>query len=124
MLKKIETRVMDYVYWRCDGKKSVLLTPKEILTNLAPKFEITVKELELILRNLSLDDYLEVESGDKNGMKVYIVALRSKGIAYPREKQQIRAARVNSITWKVILTVGGSILAFIVARLLNWLPSF
>jgi hypothetical protein len=110
---------MNLVYERCKDKKSVLITPKEILNGLMPKIEITAKELDLILNNLVLDDYIECETGDKSGAKVYIVALTVKGAAYDRERQSAKILRLRSIGWKVLLTVVGAVLAWILGKILK-----
>jgi len=107
MLSRMEAKIMDYLFERCRGKKSVLVTPKEILHALMPKYEITAKQLDGILKNLVIDGYLELTSSDKKGQPVYVVALKDRGAAYEREKAERRKRLVRSVGWKVLLTLIG-----------------
>ena len=74
MLNKVEAKTMDYIYEKCKEKKSILTTPKELLVALMPKMELTAKEMDAVMKNLVLDEYIELVNGNKSGNKVYIVA--------------------------------------------------
>jgi len=108
----MEAKIMDYLFDRCRGKKSVLVTPKEILHALMPKFEITAKQLDAILKNLVIDGYLELTASDKKGQPVYVVALKDRGAAYEREKAERNKKRIRSIGWKVLLTLLGFAISY------------
>lgn len=98
---------MDYLYLKCRGKKTVLMTPKEILQSLLPKYELTAKQLDSHIKNISLDGYVDVVNSDKKGSFVYVVTLKLKGEAYEREKEEIKRKRLRSIGWKVMLSLIG-----------------
>lgn len=119
MLNKTETKVMSYIFMKCKGESQVLLTPKELLTALMPKVEITAKQLDVIMSNLVLDDYIEMEKGDKEGKVYFVVSLTMRGAAFDRERQSQKKTRVQSVLWKVALTVGGAVLAFLLGLMLR-----
>ena len=109
---------MGYIFIKCKGESQVVLTPKELIESLMPKNEITTKQLDVIMSNLVLDDYIENEKGEKDGKVYYLVSLTMRGAAFDRERQAQRRTLRNSILLKVALTVGGAILAFILGQLL------
>ena len=119
MLNKTETKVMSYIFTKCKGESRVLLTPKELLSALMPKVEITAKQLDVIMSNLVLDDYIEMEKGEKDGKVYFVVSLTMRGAAFDRERQSQKKTRVQSVLWKVALTVGGAVLAFILGLMLR-----
>ena len=116
MLSKVESKIMDYLFLRGRGKKTVLLTPKEILQSILPKYELTAKQLESAMKNIALDGYIEMNHSDNKGSLVYVVTLKQRGEAYQREKDEIKARRIRSVGWKVLLTIGGVVLAWIINR--------
>ena len=107
MLIRVEAKIMDLLFERCRGKKSVLVTPKEILQAIMPKYELTAKQLDGVMKNLALDGYVEVHNSDRNGNAVYVVSLRSKGEAYEREKAERKRKLMRSILFKIGLTAIG-----------------
>ena len=119
MLNKVESKTMNYIYEKCKDKKSILITPKELLVALMPKMELTAKEMDAVMKNLVLDEYIELVDGNKSGNKVYIVALTIKGAAYDRERHAAKMMRLKSLGWKVLLTVVGVVLATILTRILR-----
>jgi hypothetical protein len=119
MLNKVEAKVMNYIFEKCKDKKSVLITPKELLLALMPKIELTAKELDAVMKNLTLDEYIEFDQGDKSGVKVYIVALTMKGAGYDRERQAAKMVRFKSLGWKILLTVVGVVLAWLLGKIIS-----
>ena len=119
MLNKTESRVMSYIFEKCKGENRGIFTPKELLSALMPKFEITAKQLDVIMSNLALDDYIECEKKDKEGKIYFLVSLTMRGAAFDREKQSQKRQMTRSVMWKLALTVGGAIVAFILGILLN-----
>ena len=112
MLNRIEAKIMDYLFEKCRGKKTVLMTPKEILHSLLPKHELTAKQLDGHMKNLALDGYIDVYNSDNKGQLVYVVTLKIKGEAYERERAEIRARRLRSLGWKIALTFLGLAISF------------
>lgn len=113
MLNKVERKILDYLFVTCRGKQTVLVSPPAILKSIAPKFELTAKQLELAIKNIALDGYIDVTRGDRGGSCVYVVTLRQRGEAWQREKDESRSRVVRSLGWKLMLTIGGFILTTI-----------
>ena len=107
MLNRVEAKIMDYLFLKCRGKKTVLLTPKEILQSLLPKHELTAKQLDGHVKNLALDGYIDVHNSDNKGHLVYVVNLKTRGEAYQREKDERRKKMLFSLGWKLVLTFIG-----------------
>ena len=76
---------MEYVYQKCQGKKSCLISPRDIISYTADKYVIYPDELEKIMTNLSYDNYIELFKSDKKGSPVYCVSLKIKGEGFHRE---------------------------------------
>ena len=110
---------MDYLFEKCVGKKTVLIPPNEIITGILPKYEITSKQLEAYMKNISLDGYIDVYNSDNKGQLVYVITLKRKGEAYKRDKEDRAQRRLRSIYWKVALTAGGAVLAFVLGLILK-----
>ena len=85
MLTFKEKYVMEYVYQKCQGKKSCLISPREIISFVADRYVIYPDELEKIMTNLSFDNYIELFKSDKKGSPVYCVSLKIKGEGFHRE---------------------------------------
>ena len=85
MLTFKEKYVMEYVYQKCQGKKSCLISPREIISHAADKYIIFPDELEKIMTNLSYDNYIELLKSDKKGSPVFCVSLKIKGEGFHRE---------------------------------------
>lgn len=85
MLTFKESYVMEYVYQKCQGKKSCLISPREIISYAADKYVIFPEELEKIMTNLSYDNYIELFKSDKKGSPVFCVSLKLKGEGFHRE---------------------------------------
>ncbi|MCL2587710.1 MAG: hypothetical protein FWE31_05795 [Firmicutes bacterium] len=119
MLSRIEVKIMDYIFEKCRGKKTVLISPKEILNFLLPKYEITAKQLDGYIKNLGLDGYLEAVKSDSKGHMMYVIKLQTRGEAFERERREIRQRRMRSLGWKLTLTVIGAVLAFVIGIVLR-----
>ena len=119
MLNKTETRVMSYIFEKCRGENKGIFTPKELLSALMPHYEITAKQLDVVMSNLALDDYIECEKKSKDGKIYFLVSLTMRGAAFDRERQSQKRQMVQSLMWKLGLTVGGAILAFILGLALQ-----
>ncbi len=85
MLSFKEKYVMEYVYEKCQGKKSCLISPREIISYVADKYVIYPDELEKIMTNLSYDNYIELFKSDRKGSPVFCVSLKIKGEGFHRE---------------------------------------
>ena len=113
MLTFKEKYVMEYVYQKCQGKKSCLISPREIISFVADKYVISTEELEKIMTNLSYDNYIELFKSDKKGMPVFCVTLKLKGEGFHRELSNNK----RTIWW----TVGRTCILAIVSALIGGL---
>ena len=121
MLNRVESKVMDYIFEKCKGEKKVLFTPKELLAALLPKTEITAKELDIVVGNLVLDDYIESKKGEKDGRAYFVISLTIKGAAYDRERKSIRTSYRKTIVFRVLLAVATAIIGWGVLQFLSGL---
>jgi len=106
---------MDLIYEKCSGKKSVLFAPAEIQEHLAPHDELTFKQIEIAVKNLKVDGYIDVYNSDNKGNLNYVISLKTRGEGYQREKQDSRDRMVRSLGWKIFLAAVG-----VVATLIMW----
>ena len=108
---------MEYIFVRCSGKSTTLVSAQEILDNIAPKFELTGKQLENYMKNLVVDGYLQYNQSDNKGQLMYVIKLEPRGEAFRRERDERIRKRWYSLGWKVLLTV----VAFAVAYTLGYI---
>lgn len=85
MLTSKEKYIMEFVYQKCQGKKSCLISPREIISFAADRYFLHDNELEKIMTDLSYDNYIELFKSDKKGSPVYCVSLKIKGEGFHRE---------------------------------------
>lgn len=106
---------MGYLYTKCKGKESSLVSPQEIANHLMPKFEINPIEVDQIMNALVLDNYIEVVHSDSKGKLIYCVSLKQKGASFERENEHMRKTTYLVIVRTVLL----ALLSFAVATLLK-----
>jgi hypothetical protein len=104
---------MDYIFGKCTGKSSALLSPSEIQEHLAPRDELTFKQIELTVKNLMVDGFIDVYHSDNKGVTNYVISLKTRGEAYEREKKDARDKRIRAIGWRIFLAILGSVAVFI-----------
>jgi len=119
MLSRVERKIMDLFYEKCSAKKTALLSPSEIQEYLAPQHELTFKQIEIAVKNLKVDGYIDVYNSDNKGTLNYVVSLKSRGEGYQREKEDTRARMVRSVGWKVFLSIVGFVVGWILIRLIG-----
>lgn len=110
---------MDYLYEKSVGKKSALVAPKEIQDYLAPKDELTVKEIEFAVKNLMIDGYIDVFHSDNRGQLNYVISLKTRGEGYQREKKDARDRRIRSLGWKIFIAFVASVAVWIFWRIVG-----
>ena len=119
MLNKTETCVMSYIFEKCKGENKGIFTPKELLSALMPRYELTARQLDVVMTNLGLDDHIECEKKDKDGKVYFLVSLTMRGAAFDRERQSQKRQKMKSIMWKLALSAIGAVAAFVIGILLN-----
>jgi len=114
MLSRIENRIMLFLFSRCRGKRTILINPDDIIKDIGVcdkrgavrKFEITKKQLEVHMKNLVLDGYIDYSITDnKEGQSMYVVTLTTRGEAFQRERDEVVKRRWRSLGWKILLTL-------------------
>ena len=120
MLTFKEKYVMEYVYQKCQDKKSCLISPREIISFAADKYVIYPDELEKIMTNLSYDNYIELFKSDKKGSPVYCVSLKMKGEGFHREltnnKRNLAWLVGRSCVLAIITAIIGGLIKIIFVR--------
>lgn len=103
MLNGKEKKVMQFLFNTCNGKRSSLIEPDDIINFLQPKYDINNIELDQILNALVLENYIDLVNSDKNGKLVYCISLKSKGEGYERERKNAKKSVYLILTRTVIL---------------------
>jgi len=119
MLTKPESKVMDFIYENARDKKTVMFAPKQILSAILPKHEITVKQLDSIMRNLALDGYIDVRNSEKKGNQVYVVTMKLRGEAWTRERAEATRRVVRRIGFQVALACIGFAITYLLWEIIG-----
>ena len=120
MLTFKEKYIMEYVYQKCQGKKSCLISPREIISFAAERYVIFPEELEKIMTNLSYDNYIELFKSDKKGSPVFCVSLKIKGEGFHRE---LTNNTRNWLFWlgrSALLAAVGAIVGVIIREIIKF----
>ena len=117
MLTRKEKYIMEHVYQKCSGKKSCLITPREVISYAADRYVMFPQELDKIMTNLSYDNYIDLVKSDKKGQAIFCVSLKMKGEGFHRELVN------NKRTWFFLLgrTVILAAISVAVTFLLKWI---
>lgn len=113
MLTLKEKYVMEYVYQKCQGKKSCLISPREIISFVGDKYVVHPEELEKIMTNLSYDNYIELFKSDKKGSPVFCVSLKLKGEGFHRELSNNRRNLLVLLARTCILAIISGVVTLI-----------
>jgi len=128
MLNGIETRIMEYLFSRCRGKRTVLIPPDDILKSISvsksqrviSRNEITKRQLETYMKSLTLDGYVDYSAtNDKSGNMMYVVTLTTRGEAYQREHDDKIRRRWREVGWRILLAVAAGGVSYIVYALIG-----
>ena len=128
MLNGIETRIMEYLFTRCRGKRTVLIPHDDILKNIAmgkngrvlTHYEITRKQLDTYMKSLILEGYVDYSlTNDKNGNMLYVVTLTTRGEAFQRERDDKIKRRWREVGWRILLAVAAGGVSYIVYALIG-----
>lgn len=99
---------MGFVFDKCKGKKSCLISPEDIISFLLPQYELSSSEVAEIIDGLILDDYISVINSDKRGKLIYCISLRQKGEAFQREK----VGKKKTAMWLLVRTLILALISF------------
>ena len=116
MLNKREKLVMQLLFDCCNNNGGkCLMSAKDIAGKVYSRIDLTEFEIDEIVKNLIMDDYIDVIYSNKKGQIVYCITLKSKGVAFKREKHN---SKVN-ITMLVVRTILLAVLSFVVGVVLK-----
>lgn len=115
MLSKNEKIVMQYLYTKCIGKGTALLSGMDISTALYPSIDLNINEIDEIIKNLVLENYISVVNSDKNGREIYCITLNAKGKSFERDLQN-QKKNVRNVIIRTILV---ACLSFAVSMILK-----
>ncbi len=106
---------MSYLYTKCDGKASQLVTKEELINCLVPKYDVGAVEIDDIVNNLVIEGYIERIMSEKKGQPIYCITLTAKGQGFEREQINSKKTVRNLIVRTVLL----AILSFAVGMILK-----
>ncbi len=115
MLSKKEKHLMHYIFNKCKDKDSVLISPEELINCASAKYNLTKIEIDEIIDNLVLENYITMVLSDKKGKPIYCVSLDKKGESFLRDEQNKKKSTVNII----LRTVALAVLSFVVGLILK-----
>lgn len=115
MLSKKEKMTMQYIFEKCKEKSSVLLTPEELCNNLSPKFDVQCIEMDEIINNLVLENYITMILSDKKGKPIYCISLDKKGESFERDIENSKKGTIKLI----VRTIALAVLSFVVGLILK-----
>ena len=115
MLSKQEKLVMQYIFDKCKNKSSVLISPDELCNMLAPKYEVGKIEIDEIINNLVLENYITMVLSDKKGKPIYCMSLDKKGESFERDIENSKKTTIKL----VVRTVALAVLSFVVGLILK-----
>ena len=103
MPNRNEKLVLKYLCKVCAGKKTYLISPHEIAKNVCKKVVLSSNEIDEILSNLSMQNYIDfVVSDSKNGY-YYCIKLKKKGQTYLEETKRQKKTLMLLIARSIFL---------------------
>ncbi|MBR2498104.1 MAG: hypothetical protein IKB67_00075 [Clostridia bacterium] len=114
MLTKTENKVMTVIFNECKDKKSLLISPIDLIKIIGEK-SITQTKLENVMNDLYMDGYFDLIYSDRRGERVYCVALTERGKGYMRGQKVMR----RNLIFRLMMTVGLAFLSFIIGLILK-----
>lgn len=116
MLNKTEKAIMEAVYLKCGDKGCCLISVEEAKA-LSRLKKISDVKIRAILKSLSLDNYYDLVTCDKNGEEFFCINLLVKGYRFKRESEQQK----RTLIYKILLAAVTASVTFLVGRLLFYL---
>ena len=113
MLTKTESKVMDAVFSRCEGKVSELISPVDLCRMAGGS--VSLSNLENTLSALSQDGYFDMIYSDRHGETVYCITLTEKGKAHKRNKKVFK----RNLIFRLGLTIVLAIVSFVIGIILK-----
>lgn len=122
VLTKKEKAVMRVVYKEADKQNGAcLLTPIDIFEQLPLDIPFEEEELDLILRNLEIDDYFVLTRSDKKGELVYCINMQKKGLQFARVERAFKSNLRLKIFLTLALSVGTALIGVAIRQLVAYI---
>lgn len=112
MLTKKEKKVMESIFKIASGKKSILVSPQDIVRLVG---EITISETEKIVSALSQDGYFDLVFTDRHGEMIFCIILSEKGKGFRRDEMHQK----RNLVYRISLSVGLAFLSFLIGLVLK-----
>ena len=113
MLERAKKQILAFLTNACKERESVLISPTDLIKNLSE--ELSEKDLERKVNELSNEGYFDLVYSDRRGEKVYCITLLEKGKSYFRKE---RTERQNLVK-RFFLTIGFAVISFLVGVILK-----
>ncbi len=115
MLNKKTKVLMKAVYENAITNNGVCLVSQlDLLEKISYTINFSRNDLEPSLKALMLEGYFEIIESEKKGEKYYCITLLQAGYDFSRQI----AAEKRAIKFKIIMTVAGTIAAYILTQIL------
>ncbi len=119
-LTKKEKAVMWAVFNAAEKNEGVaIVKPVELLSAVSFNVELAKEELEITLKALQLDEYIDFVVADKGGEKAYCINLKNKGLNFARTEAMV----ARSLRRKIAFTAAFAILSATVSMLWKFVLS-
>lgn len=103
---------MRVVYKHSDKNSGVcLLSPIDIFSNVSLDVDIAENDLDIVLRDLEIDDYFDITPSEKRGELVYCINMRKKGLSFARQEKAFK----SNIKFKLMFALGSCVVTSLVA---------
>ena len=81
-MSRKEKLVLLYLCRVCSQKRTYLISPHQIASNLSKNFVLSVSEIDEIMTNLSKENYIDFVVSETKNDYMYCVTLRKKGQSF------------------------------------------
>ena len=105
---------MTAICYKSKGKRSVLLSPVDIVEMAGLKIKDTSR-VDKIISDLSSDGYFDLILSSRHGERVFCIALTDKGKGFLRSEKMVR----RNLMFRLMLSVGFAVLSFIIGLILK-----
>ncbi len=122
VLTKKEKAVMRVIYKEADKQNGAcLLTPIAIFEQLPLDIPFEEDELDVILKNLEIDDYFLLTRSDRKGELVYCINMQKKGLQFARVERAFKSNLRFKIFLTLALSVGTALIGVAIRALVDYI---
>ncbi len=122
-MKKLNKELMKFIYTECtknveqsmNAERTAELKDVDILKALPYKFRINQDSLRERILGLATEDYFECKEKHNGQGTTYFFSLLNKGKSFCKELESDKRA----IKFKIILTISGAVLSFVIGTILK-----